>query len=179
MTADDLLFEPFNTVPTTGTSTPVTGNGIVSIPGYHLRVEVNRGYPKKVYLDAAKEVMDFAVIHHPNMSDVRNCKYPLPPGSMNLIDIVDRFYDGDDELWVGRPQAMPPQQFHFQGRFGHFKFWRMPQQFIPSQTVIWFWLDTGAGQLAAIDLGLLCMHPSLKMYHAFRSQGDATNYFRS
>lgn len=183
MTAADLLFEPFNLPTTTGTAPAPTGTasstGIIMVSGNYTRVDIQRTQSRQLYTDTAIAVMDAAALHHPTMFDVRHSRHLLPNGFLTLVDMVDRFHDGLDSFWIARPQAMQPQLFKFEGRFGHFKFMRMPQQFIPSVTTHWFWIDTDAGQLAAIDLGVLMMDKKLKLYHAFINQADALSYYTS
>jgi hypothetical protein len=180
-TANDALFEPFDAPKFTSSHQP--SNGILKRSGT-TAVEIMTANPKSLYTDIAAEVMDYACTCFPQMSDVRNASTAyakIPIGALNLIQLVDRFYNGDRTFWVAAHPHTQPHEYEFVGRFGHFKVCRFPQQVatgtIPQFVADWFWLDTTEMQMSAVELGLICVHPKMQFVHMFDNQTNAQRYF--
>jgi hypothetical protein len=174
MTPDDLLFEPVGSI----ILKPVGNTGITRHPG-SVWAEVQIKEPKKTYTDLATEIIDHAITEMPSLSDVRTQKTNRPRGVMDLVGIVNRFYDGSEEVWISRPSHMKPEPHRFTGRFGYMRACKMPQKMSKLGYITWFWVDTDTGHLPAIDLGLLVYHPGNKWWRVFTNKTDAQDYFDS
>jgi hypothetical protein len=184
-TADDALFEPFSG-PIKKVATGIIASGIMKRPDA-TAIDIITANPKSLYTDAAVEVMDHAAKLHPQMFDIRlpvmhqPIGFKFPGGAFRLDTLVERFHDGNAEFWVACPGLTPPKQFQFAGRFGHFKVWRFTQQLVSTQVAQfvaeWFWVDSTEGQLSAVELGVLVIHPKLRLHHVFGNRNDAQSYY--
>ena len=180
MTADDILFEPIttsSTSPSQGLPAGV-GGGIIRYPGV-VSGQIDTRLPKTLYTDLATEFIDFAVTDLPLLVDIRSPNIIHWRGQKNLVDIVERFYDGFDDMWISRPNHMTATLHKFTGRFGLTKACKMPQDNGPLTVMTWYWIGTDNGQLPALDLGLLVVHPVDKWYRCFTNQADAMNYYQT
>jgi hypothetical protein len=178
--ADDSLFEPLS-----GPIRPtIFASGIMKRADA-TAIEIIPANPKQLYIDAANEVIDYAVKCYPQMHDVRipsvTINFRLPTGALRLDTLVDRFHSGSREFWVSAPGLTAPRQFEFAGRFGHFKVWRFAQQVLMTRTAQivadWFWIDSTEGQLSAIELGIILKLPALQSHHVFGNKTEAQAYY--
>ena len=174
MTPTDILFEPIKNIK----STPSPNVQYIRQTKNTLCVEIEKQIAQQIFSDLAMEVMDHATAGSPELLDVR---LPIikPHGVVNLKEIVERFYHGIADMWISRPHHMSATQHKFTGVFGYTKACRMPQQHQPLGVLTWYWVDTDDGQLPAVDLGLLVVHPRHKWYRVFTNQTDATSYYQS
>lgn len=183
-TADDLLFEPFNTpIISGGTGAgSILKTGIVKSKN-STKITIMPANPKQVYTDAANEMIDYAVKCFPTMMDIRKPSNRIPAGAMRLDTMTDRFHDGVYEFWVSCPSMTQPRQFIFDGRFGNAKVWRFQQSIagtkIPQFVADWFWIDSSEGQLSAIEIGVILLSQNLRLHHVFASQPEAQKYYMS
>lgn len=184
MSVDDTLFGPLTTQPfittTASPHAPIggSGSGIIRYKD-SLLVDINiRSRTKQTYLDLATEIMDYAVTDMPKLTDVRGQLQP-PQGALNLIDVVGRYYDNFNEIWVSCPNHMTASRFLLTGRFGYVKASRLPTSSSGISIITWYSIDTDYGQLAAIDMGLLLYKPSDRWYRVFTNEADADKYYIS
>lgn len=176
MNADDILFDPIHKPAVK----PPIESGITR-RAEAISVEIRATIPRSVYMDAAHEVMDSVVKHHslPNvLVDVRTATFQ-PRGALDLLGLVTRFHDGNEEIWVSCPQHMPPDLIRFQGRFGFKKSCKMPKKHGSFGFVYWSWVDTNAGELPGIDLGIIMVPIGDRWYRVFASKSDARDYYQS
>jgi len=126
------------------------------------------------------DVMNKVVAEHSvsNLIDVRQAKN-VPQGALDLSAIVNRYYDGDEELWVACPSHMPPDLIRFLGRFGYQKIVQMPTRHGSFEFVYWSFLDTNAGILPGIDLGVILVPLGDRWYRVFTNKSDARAYYVS
>jgi hypothetical protein len=176
MSANDILFDPIVK------STPVSDGetGIIRRSD-EIRVEELKLHRRRaLYTDVTHEIMNRVVRVHgaPSLIDVRTVVCG-PQGSLDLTGIVNRYYDGDGEMWVSRPRHMPADLIRFTGRFGVKKTVMLPVEHGSFTYVHWAWVDTNAGEIPILDLGLILVPTNEKWYRVFPSKGDAVDYYQS
>lgn len=177
MNPDDILFEP---IVKPAKSQPEADTGVIRRPEF-ISVTMRNVVPRAVYMTAAADVMDNVVKHHAMnnvLIDVRTAKFN-PRGALDLYGLVTRFHDGNEELWVSCPQHMPPDLMRFRGRFGFKKCCKMPKNNGSLHYVYWSWVDTNAGELPGIDLGIILVPVIDRWYRVFASKSDARIYYES
>jgi hypothetical protein len=186
--ADDALFEPFSgpVIKTAG----ILSSGITKTTNT-TTIEINRANPVKIYMDAADDMTDVATRCHPQMFDVRKTTavanlhngVAQRLGAWHLSTLVATFHVGQPHFWVSCPHLTQPKRFEFTGKFGHYKVWRFAQKIQTTQiaqfVAEWFWLETTEGQLSAIELGILLMHPTIPLHHLFSNEAEARTYYNS
>lgn len=176
MNVDDLLFEPITSNP----SGMGTAQHSISKSPNCMWVEIIRSSLKQNFINLANEVIDHAARDFPSLIDVRSNKAPIPKKCLNLVDITDRYYEGQSEIWIARPSIMFPTKLYFEGTFGFLKYYRMPQSAkVGAKKGFFYWIDTDQGQIAMLDLGILCAHTNISAYHCFTNENDANEYYRS
>jgi hypothetical protein len=176
MSALSVLYSPVGKRPQS------TGNptGIIRQPD-SMTVEILNNEQRSNFTNAAYDIMDTIALAHSIvglMVDVR-FEPKKPQGALNLATITDRFYDGNEELWVSRPGHMPPDLIRFKGRFGYRKFIMFPVNHGNFECVHWAWLDTNAGEVPGIDVGVVIVSLTEKQYRLFSNKSDATAYYQS
>jgi hypothetical protein len=176
MAVDDILFEPLT--PLTPVHPVVHLNDVIRLPE-SLSVQVRGSGPKNLYLDLASEVIDHAVAEMPSLTDVRPANAFKPRGVLDLAQVVDRFYEGTEEIWVSRPKHMPATQQRFTGRFGYIRACKLPTNQNKLGYITWYWVNTDEGHLPAIDMGLMVYHPQDKWWRVFSNKSDAADYYTS
>jgi hypothetical protein len=175
MSATDILFDPIIK------PTPITPDAGIVRTAEALSVEIRHYCPRSGYMRAAGEVMDAVVVgqrHIPDLIDVRQ-ETQIPRGVLHLTGLVSRFFDGSEEIWVACPKHMPPDRMRFRGRFGFMKISQLPMNHGSFENHYWSWVETNAGFLHAIDLGLIMIPAGKRWYRVFTNKSEANSYYTS
>src|SRR4051812_2964026 len=129
MNADDALFEPLFQ----SSSQIPLDPGITRLPCGTL-VEISTSKDKALYIAAASVLIDEAVRSYPSLQDVRTTTIPVPAKCLNLLEITERFYDGDPQVWISCPKLVSPTSVKLFGRFGYINYFQFPQAHKPEST---------------------------------------------
>ena len=174
MNADEILFDPI----VKPTQTPELTTGVLRRAS-DIFVEINTQFSQALYTSAAHEVMNRVVAIHKSavMADARNV-VGQPSGALDLTHLVDRYHDDIEEIWVARPKHMPPDLMRFYGRFGVKKTCIMPQGHGSFDYLYWAWIDSNAGELPALDLGIILVPvDNQRLYRVFANKSEANAYY--